>query len=115
LEYRMNLLASQVAAQQVTKETKVLPPLANVDEEVLGREVEEDILKETFISLFLSSERLEEVHWMQGEEDQGMIGAKPAGCWCKSARRWSTAGYEQNKGRVEKWPTNYRRNADINM
>ncbi|MCE3215825.1 hypothetical protein HAX54_003658, partial [Datura stramonium] len=41
------------------------------------------------------------VDWMQGEEDQGMIGAKPAERRHKSARRHPSAGDEQNKGRVE--------------
>ncbi|MCE3216656.1 hypothetical protein HAX54_007344 [Datura stramonium] len=70
-----------------------------------------------FASLFLSSEGLEEVcqvDWMQGEENQGMIGAKPAERRCKSARRQSTVGYEQNKARAEKRPTNCRWNTDNN-
>ncbi|MCD7458893.1 hypothetical protein HAX54_039517 [Datura stramonium] len=54
------------------------------------------------------------VDWMQGEEDQGMIGSKPVECRCESVRRRSTTGYEQNKGRAEKRPMNYQQNADIN-
>ncbi|MCD9641082.1 hypothetical protein HAX54_026954, partial [Datura stramonium] len=60
LEDRMNELALQVAAQQVTKEKKVSPPQPNMDEETFGWEMEEEILEETFSSLFLISEEWEE-------------------------------------------------------
>ncbi|MCE3052450.1 hypothetical protein HAX54_052675 [Datura stramonium] len=57
----MNVLALQVAARQVIKETKVSPPQTNMDEETFGWEMEEEFLKETFASLFLSGEELDEV------------------------------------------------------
>ncbi|MCD7466247.1 hypothetical protein HAX54_002789 [Datura stramonium] len=57
--------------------------------------MEEEIFKETFASLFLNNGRLEEVcqvEWMQGEEEQGMIGDVLTDRWCKGVRRQSTAG-----------------------
>ncbi|MCD7454382.1 hypothetical protein HAX54_024748, partial [Datura stramonium] len=32
------------------------------------------------------------VDWMQGEKDQGLSGARPAECRCKSTRRCPTLG-----------------------
>ncbi|MCD9639343.1 hypothetical protein HAX54_023783 [Datura stramonium] len=56
----MNVFAFQVTAQQVTKETIVSPAQTNMDEEIFGWEMDEEILEETFASLFLRGEELEE-------------------------------------------------------
>ncbi|MCD7469562.1 hypothetical protein HAX54_008674, partial [Datura stramonium] len=67
LEDIMNLLSSQMAAQHVTKVIKAPPSPLNVDEEVVGWEVDEEILKETFASILLNGEGLEEVcHVIKG-------------------------------------------------
>ncbi|MCD9643653.1 hypothetical protein HAX54_031285 [Datura stramonium] len=80
LKDRMNMLALQVPVQQVTKETKVSPPQPNMDEQTFGWEMEEEILEETFSSLFLRGEEWEEVKGGQGVTD-----ASEAEHRCKSA------------------------------
>ncbi|MCD7456885.1 hypothetical protein HAX54_033478, partial [Datura stramonium] len=56
----MNVLALLVAAQQVTKETKVSPSQPNMDEETFRGGMKEEILEETFAFLFLSGKEWEE-------------------------------------------------------
>ncbi|MCD9561271.1 hypothetical protein HAX54_020277, partial [Datura stramonium] len=50
-----------MVAQQVTRKTKDHPPQAIRDEEELGSEMEEDVLRKTFARLFLNNEGLQEV------------------------------------------------------
>ncbi|MCD7468284.1 hypothetical protein HAX54_006322 [Datura stramonium] len=47
----MNVLASQVAAQPLTKETNVSPPQAIMDEGIFGWEMEKEIVEETRLPL----------------------------------------------------------------
>ncbi|MCD7463835.1 hypothetical protein HAX54_051513 [Datura stramonium] len=56
----MNVLASQVEAQQLTKETNVSAPQSIMDEGIFGWDMEEEIVEETFVTLYLRGEELEE-------------------------------------------------------
>ncbi|MCD7465802.1 hypothetical protein HAX54_001970, partial [Datura stramonium] len=60
LEDRMNLLSSPMTTQKVIKEEDAPSPPNNADDEDIEGGMEEDILKETFQGILLSSEGLEE-------------------------------------------------------
>ncbi|MCD9645510.1 hypothetical protein HAX54_034503 [Datura stramonium] len=79
----MNELASQVVSQ--TTETNTSPTQAIVDDDIFKWEIEEEVIGELIVDVFLKGEKLEKVHlvrWVSElqEERDGFGRTRPAKC-----------------------------------